>query len=39
MNTYQSPQNDFDDEYDLQMAYNKLYKECIKLMKTHKNFP
>jgi hypothetical protein len=36
MNTSQSSQDGSDDEYDLQTTYNKLYKECIKLIKINK---
>jgi hypothetical protein len=36
MNTSQSFEDDSNDEYDLQMAYAELYKECMKLMKFYK---
>jgi hypothetical protein len=36
MNISQSSQDDSNDEYDLQMTYDELYKKCMKLMKFYK---
>jgi hypothetical protein len=37
MNTFQSYEDESNDEYDLQMAYDELYKESMKLLNFYKN--
>jgi hypothetical protein len=36
MNTSQSSEDESNDEYDLQMAYDELYKESVKLLNFYK---